>query len=300
MKITLIEADFILRMVKIMPELPEVETTKRVLEPQIKGLVIEEVTVRRPEVTAHPAAEEFCRLLAGQTISHMSRRGKFLVIHLESKDRIILHLRMTGCLLLTPADDPEEKHTHVIFKLADGRELRFSDTRRFGRFWLLGKDEADKYSGIEKLGVEPFDAKLTAEYLSASFEKSKRAIKECLLDQSVIAGIGNIYSDEILFAAGIYPARPAASLSREEWERLAVVIPERISYFTEKNRITPEDYLKTKGQDYRNTPFLQIYGQKGKPCPKCGEPLCRMVVGGRGSIYCPACQSDRGNGALRK
>lgn len=114
-------------------------------------------------------------------------------------------------------------------------------------------------------------------------------MKECLLDQSVIAGIGNIYSDEILFTAGIYPAN---SLNMEEWERLAAVIPERISYFIEVNRITPEEYLETKGQDYRNTPFLQVYGQEGKPCPKCGEMLCRMVVGGRGSVYCPVCQKN--------
>ena len=117
-------------------------------------------------------------------------------------------------------------------------------------------------------------------------------MKECLLDQSVIAGIGNIYSDEILFTAGIYPARPANSLNMEEWERLAAAIPERISYFIEVNKITPEEYLETKGQDYRNTPFLQVYGQEGKPCPKCGEMLCRMVVGGRGSVYCPVCQKN--------
>ena len=287
-----------------MPELPEVETIKSVIEPQIQGLMIDKVSVKRPEVVAYPAADEFCGLLTGQTISHMTRRGKFLVIHLNSDDRIILHLRMTGCLLLTPADHPEEKHTHVIFKLSNvmerghstekgqSVELRFSDTRRFGRFWLLKKDEADTYSGIEKLGAEPLDKLLTAEYLNAHLGKRKKAVKECLLDQSIIAGIGNIYSDEILFTAGIYPARPANSLNIKEWERLAAAIPERISYFIEVNKITPEEYLDTKGQDYRNTPFLQVYGREGKPCPKCGEMLCRIVVGGRGSVYCPACQKD--------
>lgn len=275
-----------------MPELPEVETIKRVIEPQIQGLTIENVTVKRPEVTAYPTADEFCKLLTGQTVSHMARRGKFLVIQLNSNDRIILHLRMTGCLLLTSADYPEEKHTHVIFRLNNGKELRFSDTRRFGRLWLLKNGEADTYSGIEKLGTEPLDKLLAAEYLKALLGKRKKAVKECLLDQSVIAGIGNIYSDEILFTAGIYPARPANSLNMEEWERLAAAIPERISYFIEVNKITPEEYLETKGQDYRNTPFLQVYGQEGKPCPKCGEMLCRMVVGGRGSVYCPVCQKN--------
>lgn len=275
-----------------MPELPEVETIKRVIEPQIQGLVIEKAAVRRPEVVAYPASDEFCTRLAGQTISHMTRRGKFLVIHLESSDCIILHLRMTGCLLLTPADYPEEKHTHILFSLKGGKELRFSDTRRFGRFWLIGKDETDTYSGIEKTGTEPFDKSLTAGYLAAHMGKRKKAVKECLLDQSIIAGIGNIYSDEILFTAAICPARPANSLKEKEWERLATAIPERISYFIEMNKITPEEYLETKGQDYRNTPFLQVYGKEGKPCPKCGKTLCRTVIGGRGSVYCPVCQKS--------
>lgn len=268
------------------------------MEPQICGLTIENVTVKRPEVVAYPAADEFCRLMKGQLISRLARRGKFLVIQLSSNDRIVLHLRMTGCLLLTPADYPEEKHTHIIFSLSNGKEqecsleLRFSDTRRFGRFWMLRKDEADTYSGIHKLGAEPFDKLLTAEYLNTQLGKRKKAVKECLLDQSIIAGIGNIYSDEILFAVGIYPARPANSLDMDEWGRLAAAIPERISYFIEANKITPEEYLETKGKDYRNTPFLQVYGREGKPCPKCGETLCRIVVGGRSSVYCPICQKS--------
>lgn len=140
--------------------------------------------------------------------------------------------------------------------------------------------------------IEPQIKGLTAGYLNTHLGKRKKAIKECLLDQTMIAGIGNIYSDEILFTAGIYPARPANSLDTKEYERLAAAIPERISYFIEVNRITPEEYLETKGQDYRNTPFLQVYGQAGKPCPKCGETLCRIVIGGRSSVYCPICQKN--------
>lgn len=299
-----------------MPELPEVETVKRVLEPQIRGLTITQVTVKRPEIIAYPDAEKFCRLAAGQTISHMERRGKFLLLHLCSCDRIILHLRMTGCLLLTPPDLPEEKHTHIVFSLSGtaentaspGRqtfpeslpsprctpapELRFSDMRRFGRFWLLRENEADTYTGIGKLGIEPFDDALTPAYLTDRLGKSRKPVKECLLDQSVIAGIGNIYSDEILFTAGICPARPANSLKPEEWERIAAAVPERLTFFIEKNQISPEDYLQTKGRDYRNTPFLQVYGRSGQPCPICRNQLCRTVVGGRSSVYCPDCQKD--------
>lgn len=276
-----------------MPELPEVETIKRVIEPQIKGLVIEQVTVRRPEVVAYPDTDTFCKILTSQIISHMERRGKFLMILLTSGDRIILHLRMTGGLLLTLADYPEEKHTHIILSLNSGMELRFSDMRRFGRFWLIPKDETDTYSGTHKLGIEPLTEAVTFEYLHTHFGKRKKTVKECLLDQSVIAGIGNIYSDEILFTAGIHPARPANSLNRKEWEILAAVIPERISYYIETNKISAEEYLQTKGRDYRNTPFLQVYGHAGSPCPKCRETLCRMIIGGRSSVYCPACQKNR-------
>ena len=275
-----------------MPELPEVEAVKRVLEPQIKGLSILQVTVKRPGVIAHPDQDEFCRRLAGQSISSMGRRGKYLLILLEGGDRIIIHLRMTGCLLLTPADWPEEKHTHLIFRLSSGEELRFVDTRRFGRFWLLGQEEEDRYSGIGKLGKEPFDPEFSALYLRIRFGKRKKAVKECLLDQSVVAGIGNIYSDEILFSSGIYPARPANSLTEEEWERVVEAILRQLSYFIENNQMTPEEYLETKGQDYRNTPFLQVYGKKGEPCPKCGQLFCRMVIGGRSSVFCPHCQKE--------
>lgn len=277
-----------------MPELPEIETIKSVVKPQIHGLTIENVLVNRPEVIAYPTADEFCKGVTGQTIFSMVRRGKFLIIHLKNESRIILHLRMTGCLLVTPSDYAMEKHTHIIMQFNNGTELRFSDTRRFGRFWLIRNDEKDTYSGIGKLGLEPLSTECNAEYLQSRFGKRKKTIKECLLDQSVIAGIGNIYSDEILYRAKICPTRSASSLTAKEWQRLAEIIPECLSYFIKKNRIEQEDYLKTKGQDYRNTPFLQVYGHADEPCPNCGNTLCRTVIGGRSSVYCPNCQINKG------
>lgn len=273
-----------------MPELPEIETVKRIIGPQITGRRIDETVIMRPEVIAHPLADRFCEGTTGRMVKGMERRGKFLLIHLDDGGRIILHLRMTGCLLATSPDFPKEKHTHVIFRLSGGLELRFSDTRRFGRFWLLEDGEADTYSGVEKLGKEPLATDFTAEYLASRLEKRRKTIKECLLEQSVITGIGNIYSDEILFAAGIHPARPANTLTMDEWQRLATVIPERLSFFIDKNATTPEEYLRTKGQDYRNTPFLQVYGHSGELCPVCKATLCRIVIGGRNSVYCPCCQ----------
>ncbi len=273
-----------------MPELPEIETIRRVILPQITGATIKALTVERPEVIACPTADEFCKRLVGQKIRNMVRRGKFLTITLDSGDSFTLHLRMTGCLLVVPSGYPAEKHTHVIFELSGGKELRFSDTRRFGRFWLVGKDEADKYSGIGKSGLEPFDNRFTSAYLKEHLGARRKAIKECLLDQSVVAGIGNIYSDEILFTAALRPTRPANSLSDGEWRRLASQIPEVLGYFIGKNAVTPEEYLQDKGRNYRNTPFLRVYGHGGEPCPICGEPLCKTVVAGRSSVFCPHCQ----------
>lgn len=287
-----------------MPELPEVETIKTVIAPQIQGLKISEIIIKRPDIIAHPEADKFYALAKDRTVKAMSRRGKFMIITLDSESRIVLHLRMTGCLLLAPPELPEENHTHIIFRLSDNdsnddrensggiSELRFSDTRRFGRFWALEKDEQDTYTGMAKLGPEPFDEKLTAEYLENNLKNRRKAVKECLLDQNIIAGIGNIYSDEILFTAGISPARAANSLRKKDFKKLAAVIPERLSYFIEKNKITPEEYLESKGRDYRNTPFLQVYGHAGEPCPICGSTLVRTVIGGRSSVYCPHCQKS--------
>lgn len=138
-----------------MPESPEIETIKNIIEPQIQGLSIEDITVRQPEVIAHPTADKFCKSVTGQMISSMTRRGKYLIINLKNKSSVILHLRMTGCLLVTPPDYPIEKHTHIVIHLSSQMELRFSDTRRFGRFWLIQNGETDTYSGIHKLGIEP-------------------------------------------------------------------------------------------------------------------------------------------------
>ncbi len=157
-------------------------------------------------------------------------------------------------------------------------ELRFSDVRRFGRFCLIRNDKKDTYSGIEKLGLEPLSAECNAEYLQSRLEKRKKVIKERLPDQSVIAGIGNIYSDEILYRARINPSAPANSLSVSEWERLASEIADCVRYFIDKNSISQEDYLITKGQDYRNAPFLQVYGHADElvPCPKRLNLLDRL------------------------
>lgn len=275
-----------------MPELPEIETVRRVVGPQIAGRTVTGVTVNNPGVIAHPNPEGFAEGLTGRRFERMDRRGKFLTAVLDDGSRLVMHMRMTGCLLVAPPDRTPEPHTHVIIALDDGMEIRFSDTRRFGRLWLFGRDEVDT-SGTSRLGLEPDDLRLCADYLESRVGNSRRAVKECLLDQGLVAGIGNIYSDEILFNVGIDPARPACELCHEDWERLAEVIPRTIGFFVEKNAISDKDYLESAGRDYRNTPYIRIYGHAGEPCPVCGTKLVKRTVGGRGSVYCPNCQRRR-------
>lgn len=271
-----------------MPELPEVETIKNVLKPYLTGRTITAVRVNNGSVVARPAAEDFAVSLAGQTVSDFTRRGKFLTLHFESGDCVVLHLRMTGCLTVERKDAPFSKHTHLVFSLDDGNELRYEDARRFGKFWYIESATQDTFSGKNKLVPEPFE--ITVEYLKPRIVKSKKPLKTLLLDQSIIAGIGNIYSDEICFASGILPYKAGNTLSDDELSRLCGVISERITYFIDKNEITFAEYAQTKGKDYKNTPYLQIYGKNGTPCPICGAPFDGRVIGGRSSVFCKNCQ----------
>lgn len=276
-----------------MPELPEVETVRRIIGPQVTGQTVLSVHVLNRQVVAHPATESFVASLCGKSIATAGRRGKYLIFSLADGDRLIIHLRMTGQLLVTPKDFPMEKHTHLKAELSGGKQLRYVDVRRFGRFWYLQRNEPDSLAGIDKLGPEPDDSELSATYLKGKLGKRKNPIKEMLHDQTVIAGIGNIYSDEILFAAGIYPGKKCCCLTEDEWKRLAEKIPETIAYYTEKNAISPEDYLKGQGKDYRNTPYLKVYGKSGKRCPVCGAMLSGTKIRGRSSVYCTRCQPEK-------
>ena len=272
-----------------MPEMPEVETVRRIIEPQIAGQTILSVTIHNPQVIAHPEEQVFAELLTGQTVQCMSRRGKFLTIHFESGDRVVIHLRMTGQLLVTPADYPFEKHTHLVAELSGGHQIRYIDVRRFGRFWYLKAGETDGITGQDTLGPEPLDDELTASYLKGKLGNRKKSIKEMLHDQSIIAGIGNIYSDEILYAAGIHPGFACNTLGDSDWERLAKAIPEIILWGIDTNQMTPEEYLQGMGKEYRNISQLRVYGRFGQPCNACQSTLDKIVIGGRSSCFCPLC-----------
>lgn len=273
-----------------MPELPEVETIRRILAPQLTGRVIRHADIRNAQVIAYPEASVFAASLEGQRIAGLTRRGKFLTLHLKSGDRLTLHLRMTGQLLVMPAETPTEKHTRLIFTCSDGRQLRLIDVRRFGRFWFLRAQEADTVTGQAELGPEPADPALTAEYLAEKLGARRSPIKEMLYDQSIAAGIGSICSDEILFAARLHPQAKSAALSTADWERLAAKIREVMAWAVDVSAMTAEEYLRRQGKAYRSMPYLRVYGRAGQPCPVCGTPLEKVTVGSRSSSCCPVCQ----------
>ncbi len=273
-----------------MPELPEVETVKNTLSPLLIGRTITTCRLNRTDVIKYPAAEQFSLLLNDARIGLLSRRGKYLIINLDNGDRLIIHLRMTGRLLCTPADKEQKIHTHVIFALDNGNELRFSDTRRFGCLWLLKKGEEDTVTGINRLGIEPFDDNFNADYLSSHLSKRRICIKQGLLDQSVIAGLGNIYVDESLFAAAIAPQHLTSELNQQQWQTLAEVIPQVLMQSIANNGTTFSDYLDGEGNAGKNMPFLQAYRREGLPCLRCGASLQRAKIAGRSSYFCPVCQ----------
>lgn len=274
-----------------MPELPEVETVRRTLLPHLKNRTITAVNIRNAQVIASPEPQTFTSALVGQTVTDFARRGKFLRLMFTSGDVLTVHLRMTGCLTVEKSAAPYEKHTHLILALNDGSELRYEDTRRFGRFWYAAKNDRDQ-SGMDKLGVDPFDAKAVFKALNEKRKTVKRSVKQTLLDQSIIAGIGNIYSDEICFCATIHPERAFCTLSEDETKRLANAVTERLLYFTAKNEISFDDYIKSRGKEYRNAPYLQVYGKQGQPCNVCKTAIERKTIGGRSSYYCPHCQNN--------
>lgn len=272
-----------------MPELPEVETVRRVLEPQLSGRRVIRAAASRPEVIARPAFPEFCRSVESSVIRGMGRRGKFLLFYLDRGATMILHLRMTGQLICVSTDFPIKRHTHVTFNLDNGMELRFIDTRRFGRLWLARPGEDDDFSGIGRLGPEPFGEEFSAALLERKLGGRAVTVKQGLLDQSVVAGIGNIYADETLFEAKIRPHTPAREIAKQGWKKLAAAVRLVLERAIAGNAVTPEEYLAYEGGEYRYNDFF-VYGREGKACRVCGTVIERAKIGGRSSHYCPKCQ----------
>lgn len=272
-----------------MPELPEVEQVRISLIPHIVGMTIEKVRVDLPKMILHPEPDVFVRKLQGARFTGVQRRGKYLRLDLENGCWILIHLRMTGALLALPKTEPEPPFTRMAFFLSGEENLYFTDIRTFGVAALVGEDGwRDK--GYESLGPEPLDPELTPDYLREKAKGKTAVVKALLLDQTVIAGLGNIYVDEALFAAGIRPTRRVNRISRKAWEGLALAIKGVIRQGLAHHGTTFRNYQDADGQMGDNSRYLQVYHRKGLPCLRCGTLLKQIKVAGRGSVYCPHCQ----------
>lgn len=268
-----------------MPELPEVENVVRSLRPHIAGKKIIEANIYYPPVLK----EEDEAVIMGEVIEDITRRGKYILFHM-SRGYLILHLRMTGQLFYEEDLNTVDKHTHVVFKLDDGAYLLYRDVRKFGRFTFVHKDALEEYFK-QRLGVEPFS--IDSSSFKDMVKKKKGPLKKTLLDQKWIAGIGNIYGDEILFDAGIHPLAEGSELTDEEIERLHKSIEKILKDAIKKGGSSVKDYVDGEGKTGSYQEEHRVYGHGGEPCSVCGEPLKKIKVGGRSTVYCPYCQRGR-------
>jgi len=276
-----------------MPELPEVETFIRELAPELNGRRITRARVFWPGVIAFPTDEEFVTAIAGARFDRFARRGKYMLFGLDDPRTLIVHLRMTGKLQLAPAAGPPAKHEHVILDLDDGRSLHYQDPRKFGRFWLTPYPE----TVLAKLGPEPLGPDFTPAYLIDKLAGRKAPIKALLLDQRIVAGIGNIYADETLYRAHVHPARPAGNLRADEIARLHAAAQDVLQVAIERcgsslGRSNLQNYIRPGGEQGGFQEEHNVFRKTGQPCPHCGHPIERMVIAQRSSHYCPVCQPD--------
>jgi formamidopyrimidine-DNA glycosylase len=271
-----------------MPELPEVETFANDFRGQITGRGFREAHILWPRTLAAPDELSLEDRLAGRHVIDVGRRGKYILIHLDDGQALIVHLRMTGRLAVVRGDSAllEDNHLRAWFGLADGDALVFTDSRKFGRIWLVRDIEA--VTG--KLGPEPLAWDLTPEAFAARIRSRKVAIKALLLDQTAVAGVGNIYADEALFRARIHPLRKSSTLTDDELGHLYESLREVLQEAIDKRGTLLRDYRTPYGEDGYFQNHLRVYGQYGKPCPRCGAPIERIRVTQRSTHFCPHCQ----------
>ncbi len=267
-----------------MPELPEVETFARQLKPALIGRMIIDADLRWNRTLATPSPKKFKAQIPGQMIHDMGRRAKYLLIQLTDFT-LIIHLRMSGDLVLRDSTSAPAKHDRLLLKLSGNQSLAFNDTRKFGRVWLTDRPE----EVLGKLGPEPFGKAFTPQWLHAALQNKKRQLKPLLLDQTFIAGLGNIYTDEALHIAKLHPLAASDSVSLQQaralHEAIRVVLKEGI-----KRNGASIDWVYRGGQ-FQN--YFRVYDQEGKPCPVCGTEIQKITVGQRGTHFCPHCQTIR-------
>jgi formamidopyrimidine-DNA glycosylase len=288
------------------PELPEVETVCRQLEPEIEGRRLERLEVYDPRWCRPAPPAELESAVAGRTIEGLGRRGKYLLLGLDGGQTLVMHLRMTGNLVLVEGEDKldpsegrrlyegersaSERHLRARLVLDDGRELWFTDPRRFGEALLLGDGELDAHFA-PRLGVEPLSGDLTPELLGEIAAGRRAPLKSFLLDQKGIAGIGNIYADEALFRARLHPLSPAESMKPEHLQALCDGIVAALEAGIDGGGASIDDYRDGRGEKGRMQDEFLVHTREGEPCPRCEGTVERIVVSGRSTYFCPSCQA---------
>ena len=273
-----------------MPELPEVETVRRGLEKLILGKTIQSVEVKYPKMI-QTDRDAFRQDLPGQEIRAMGRRGKYLLFYLTDLV-LISHLRMEGKYFFYPDEVPLRKHAHVFFHFTDGSTLVYEDVRKFGTMEVLIPELVDSYFLAKKIGPEPTEADFKAPAFQAALKKSKKPIKSALLDQKLVAGLGNIYVDEVLYRAKVHPARLGQSLTAREAKAIRKETIAVLAQAVEKGGSTVRSYSNAFGEDGTMQEEHQVYGKTGQPCLRCGTPIEKIQLGGRGTHFCPHCQKE--------
>jgi formamidopyrimidine-DNA glycosylase len=277
-----------------MPELPEVETVAADLRPELVGRTIVACDLRFPAIVRYPDPSLFARLVVGRRIEAMTRRGKYILHHLDgspdAEQMLVVHLGMTGQWRCVEPGTAEPDHLHAVFELDDGRLLRYRDPRRFGRLLLGTEQELIGARALPRLGPEPVDPSFTAADLYRRLHLRRAPVKALLLDQAVVAGVGNIYADEACFRARLRPDRPANTLSRRAVARLREALDESLRQAISNRGSTVATYRDAWGEAGREQERLQVYGRAGEPCFRCGRPLSLVRLAGRSTVYCRRCQ----------
>ena len=267
-----------------MPELPEVETIKAQLEPRLVGRTLELVSILDPRLTRPLDPREVAAELEGTRVVGVERRGKYLVLRLNTGSALLVHLRMTGSFGFEPTS-----HERAVLELEGGERLVYRDVRRFGTWLVVDAVELEPYL-TGKNGPEPLSSRFTSAWLAQQLSRRRAALKAVLLDQRVVAGLGNIYADEALWRARLSPLRPANTLEPDEGPRLVRAIRTALRKGIERQGASLRDYAKPDGATGEMQEEFKVYGREGEPCPRCGTPIAKARVGGRGTWYCPHCQ----------
>jgi len=282
-----------------MPELPEVESVRRQLEPVLVGRRFDRVRIDDPRLVRPYEPAEVAAELERERVAAVERRGKYLVVRFESGRVLLIHLRMTGSLLRAPNGSlPDDPHRHAVVKLDDGSDVAYRDVRRFGTWLLLEPGEAEPYLAA-RVGEEPLDALFTAARLGERLASRRTSLKAALLDQRTLAGLGNIYVDEALWRARLNPMRPAAGLDRNELRRLHRGIRAALEHGLARQGSTLRDYRLPDGSGGSMQDEFRVYGRRDEPCDRCGTPIARTQVAGRTTWFCPTCQPEDPTQAAR-